>query len=301
MIERYAGELAALTTACCWTASYLFFTVAVRITGPQWLNRWRLLIAAVLLLGLHAAVYRVPVPLHVDGGRWLWLTLSGVVGFAVSDAFLFRALLYVGAHRTSLVTSLIPVVSAGLAWAAFGETMTRVQWLASGAVVLGILLVISARPRDLTAGEQRRTVMGVLFALGTVLTQSLRYIFSKQALSGDHLSALSANTVQILAATVSVWVVAFAVGRWRRDLAALSDPRAAAATLGGAIAGPFVGVTLSMVALSRAQLGVASTLMALPPILLLPLAAVVFRERISIRAVAGTIIAVGGVASLFLV
>ena len=167
--------------------------------------------------------------------------------------------------------------------------------------MLGISLVISARPRDLTVGEQRRTVVGVLFALGTVLTQSLRYIFSKQALSGESLSALSANTVQIVAATVSVWVVAFAVGRWKRDLIALYDPRAAAATLGGAFAGPFVGVTLSMVALSRAQLGVASTLMALPPILLLPLSAVIFRERVSIRAVVGTIIAVGGVASLFLV
>lgn len=301
MIERYSGELAALATACCWTASYLFFTVAVRITGPQWLNRWRLLIAAVLLLGAHAVVYGVPFPVHVDGGRWVWLTLSGVVGFAISDAFLFRALLYLGAHRTSLVTSLIPVVSAGLGWAAFGETMTRIQWLASGAVVLGISLVISARSSGRTAGEQRRTALGVLFAVGTVLTQSLRYIFSKQALSGESLSALSANTVQILAATVSVWGIAFAVGRWRQDLIVLSEPRAAAATLGGAFAGPFVGVTLSMVALSRAQLGVASTLMALPPILLLPLSAAIFRERVSIRAVVGTIIAVGGVASLFLV
>ncbi|HDS28997.1 MAG TPA: EamA family transporter, partial [Candidatus Acetothermia bacterium] len=156
------------------------------------------------------------------------------------------------------------------------------------------------RPRGMTGGQSHRTARGVLFALGTVLTQSLRYLFSKQALGEESLSALSANTVQILAATVSIWLVAFAAGRWKRDLDVLSNPRAAVVTLGGAVAGPFVGVTLSMVALAQARLGVASTLMALPPVLLLPLAVIFFGERVSIRAVAGTIVAVGGVASLFL-
>ncbi len=300
MHSTASGELAALGTACCWTLSYILFTVAVRVAGPKWLNRWRLTIAVVLLLVTHWIAFGRPLPIAGAWPVWGWLTLSGVVGFAISDAFLFRALYHIGAHRTSLVTSLIPVMSAAMAWLAFGETMTWVQLLAAVGVIAGIVLVVSARPsgpRD--AATARQTLRGVLFALGTVVTQSARYILSKKALA-DAFPPLSANVVQILAATVAVWVAAFLGGRWRNDLEPFGDRRAAGGMIGGAIAGPFVGVTLSMIALSQARVGIASTLMALQPVLLLPFAAFVLKEKIGIRAIAGTALAVAGVACLFL-
>jgi len=299
MFSGQLGELSALATACCWTASYLFFTVAVRLTGPKWLNRWRLTIAIMLLLIVHWVVYRTPLPFGADLSRWGWLTLSGVVGFAISDAFLFRALLYLGAHRTSLVTALIPVFSALLAWGIFGEQLTVVQMVSAGTIVAGIGLVISARPVGEEPAERKRILLGVLFALGTVGTQSLRYILSKQGLGGDF-PALSANVVQILAATIAVWLTAFFGGRWKKDFAVFRDRKASLTMIGGAIAGPFVGVTLSMVALANAQVGVASTLMALPPVLLLAYSYFILKEKVTARAVMGTALAVGGVACLFL-
>ena len=299
MFSGHLGELSALATACCWTASYLFFTVAVRLTGPKWLNRWRLTIAIMLLLIVHWVVYRTPLPFGADLSRWGWLTLSGVVGFAISDAFLFRALLYLGAHRTSLVTALIPVFSALLAWGIFGEQLTVVQMVSAGTIVAGIGLVISARPVGEEPAERKRILLGVLFALGTVGTQSLRYILSKQGLGGDF-PALSANVVQILAATIAVWLTAFFGGRWKKDFAVFRDRKASLTMIGGAIAGPFVGVTLSMVALANAQVGVASTLMALPPVLLLAYSYFILKEKVTARAVMGTALAVGGVACLFL-
>jgi len=299
MFSGHLGELSGLATAFCWTASYLFFTVAVRLAGPKWLNRWRLTIAIVLLLIVHWVVYRTPLPFGADLSRWGWLTLSGVIGFAISDAFLFRALLYLGAHRTSLVTALIPVFSALLAWGIFGEQLTFVQMVSAGTIVAGIGLVISARPVGEEPAERKRILLGVLFALGTVGTQSLRYILSKQGLGGDF-PALSANVVQILAATIAVWLTAFFGGRWKKDFAVFRDRKASLTMIGGAIAGPFVGVTLSMVALANAQIGVASTLMALPPVLLLAYSYFILKEKVTARAVMGTALAVGGVACLFL-
>jgi len=300
MFSAYQGELAGIATACCWTASYILFTIAVRIAGPKWLNRWRLSIAVVLLLIVHWVVYGTPLPFGADWGTWGWLTLSGVIGFAISDAFLFRALLHLGAHRTSLVTSLIPVMSALLAWTIFGEQLTLAQVLSSGAIVAGIALVISARPSGQEPTDRKVVVLGVMFALGTVATQSLRYILSKQALGGGF-PVLSANVVQILAATIAVWLAALFSGRWKKDLDVFRNRRAALSMIGGAIAGPFVGVTLSMVALAKAQIGIASTLMALPPVLLLPFAYFVLKENVGPRAVAGTMLAIGGVACLFLI
>ena len=299
MFSAHQGELAGLATACCWTASYLFFTIAVRLAGPKWLNRWRLTIAVALLLIVHWIVYRTPLPFGADWGRWGWLTLSGVIGFAISDAFLFRALLHLGAHRTSLVTALIPVFSALLAWGIFGEQLTLIQILSSGVIVMGIALVISARPVGEEPTSRKRIALGVMFALGTVGTQSLRYILSKQALGGEF-PALSANVVQILAATIAVWLAAFLGGRWKRDLDMFRNRKAAFSMIGGAISGPFVGVTLSMVALANAQIGIASTLMALPPVLLLAFSYFVLKEKVTPRAVVGTALAIGGVACLFL-
>ncbi|TFH06579.1 MAG: DMT family transporter [Candidatus Atribacteria bacterium] len=300
MLTAYQGELAGIATAFCWTVSYLLFTIAVRIAGPKWLNRWRLTVALLLLLVVHWAVYRTPLPFGADLGRWGWLTLSGVVGFAMSDAFLFRALLHLGAHRTSLVTSLIPVMSALLAWIIFDERLSLPQMLSAGAVVSGIALVISARPSSKETATRKEIMIGVLFALGTVVTQSLRYILSKQALGGEF-PALSANVVQILAATLAVWIAAMFGGRWKQDLAVFRNRRAAFSMIGGAMAGPFIGVTLSMVALANAQIGIASILMALPPVLLLAFSYVVLKEKVTPRAVAGTAFAISGVACLFLI
>lgn len=300
MLMAHSGELAAIATAFAWTAAYLFFTTAVRIAGAPWLNRWRLSVAVILLLSIHWVVYRTPLPFEADLSRWGWLMLSGVIGFAISDALLFRALLHLGAHRTSLVMALVPAFSALLAWVAFSEQLTWAQLLSSGAIVLGIALVISARPAGNEPTGRKEVMLGVLFALGTVVAQSLRYILSKQAMAGGGLPPLSANVGQILAGTVTLWILASFGKGWKKDLELLRNRKAAFCMIGGAIVGPVIGVTLSLVALNRAPVGIASTLMALSPVLLLGFTIVVLKEKTTLKATVGTALAVGGVACLFL-
>ena len=298
MLTERIGEIAALGTALLWSLTYVQFTLAVRSLGPARLNRLRLLIALGFLFCTHAVVFHTPVPFDAEAERWAWLIVSGVVGFTISDALLFSALLRLGAHRTSMVTALIPVVSALLAWAVFGERLTATQIGGSLATLSGIAVVISARPNS--EGVRRNGLwIGVLFALGTVVTQSIRYILSKRGMAGDF-PALSANTMQILAATVAAWIPAVLRKDVRRSFEALAKDHVLTPTVGGAMAGPFLGVTLSMVALTRASVGTASTLMALVPVFLLPFSHFVLKERITLRAILGTGLAVGGVAFLFL-
>lgn len=87
----------------------------------------------------------------------------------------------------------------------------------------------------------------------------------------------------------------------RGSLAPLRERTVVLSTIGGAFTGPFLGVSLSLVALSAAPVGIASTLMALTPVFLLPISRFAFKERITLRATIGTALAVGGVAVLFLV
>ncbi|MEA3239895.1 MAG: DMT family transporter [Candidatus Bipolaricaulota bacterium] len=301
MIATHWGEIAALGTAVLWTMTYLQFTVAVRRIGASLLNRTRLTVALAFLVLAHLIVHGTPFPLDAEAARWGWLILSGVIGFAISDALLFRSLLHLGAHRTALLMALIPVASALFAWGTLGEELTAIQAVAALVTVSGIVLVISTRSSDREAANtSRRTSFGILCALGAVVAQSLRYILSKQGMSGGF-PILSTNVMQILAATVAVWIVAAFRGTIRGSLAPLRERTAVLSTVGGAFTGPFLGVSLSLVALSAAPVGIASTLMALMPVFLLPVSRFAFKERITLRATIGTALAVGGVAVLLLV
>jgi drug/metabolite transporter (DMT)-like permease len=294
----HIGEWAAVGTAALWSGSYLAFTAAVRRIGADRVNRLRLLMAVVVLAAVHFAVYGVPLP-GADASRWLWLSLSGVIGFTIADAFLFRALYHLGPHRTSVVTSLIPVSSALLAWATLGETLSGIQFVGVAVTVSAVILIVSARPAPAEGEAGRNPRLGVLFALGTVAAQSARYLLSVRGMAGGF-PVLSTNVMQILAAALGAWLLAIPRGEWRKTLGALRDATAAKATAAGALVGPVLGVTLSLVALQSSQVGVASTLMALTPVFLLPLTAILFRERVTWRSLLGTVLAVAGVAVLWL-
>ena len=71
-------------------------------------------------------------------------------------------------------------------------------------------------------------------------------------------------------------------------------------TLAGAVLGPFLGVWLSLVSATHTKLGIGATLMATAPIMMLPLARMAYGDRPRPAAVAGTFVAVLGVACLFL-
>jgi drug/metabolite transporter (DMT)-like permease len=67
----------------------------------------------------------------------------------------------------------------------------------------------------------------------------------------------------------------------------------------GAFIGPLIGVSLSLFAIQHTNIGIASTIIALPPIFLLPVGHFIFKERVTWRAILGTMIAITGVALLF--
>jgi drug/metabolite transporter (DMT)-like permease len=293
------GEIAALATAASWSLSYVFFTIAVRAIGSISLNRLRLTIALGFLIVAHLVASGTPFPFHAALFRWRWLSLSGIVGFAISDTLLFQALFFLGAHRCSLVMVLVPVISALLAWGIFGEVLKPIQGAAVLLVVGGIALVLWKRDVSKERLSSRSTLLGILCALGAACAQSLRYILSKQGMAGGF-PVLSANVIQILAATIAAWAWALISRHDRPTFEKLRHPRARWTTFAGAFTGPFLGVTLSLVALQLAPVGIASTLMALPPVFLLPISRFVFKEPIHLRAVAGTILAVTGVALIFL-
>jgi drug/metabolite transporter (DMT)-like permease len=139
---------------------------------------------------------------------------------------------------------------------------------------------------------------GILLGLGGALGQAGGLVLSKYGM-GDY-DPFAATQIRVIAGTVSFAVIFVFIGWWPRTIAALRDRRAMGFTTLGAFFGPFLGVSLSLAAVKFTQAGVAASLMSLMPVLIIPPAILIKKERISPRAIAGAGFAVAGAALLFL-
>jgi drug/metabolite transporter (DMT)-like permease len=170
-----------------------------------------------------------------------------------------------------------------------------------GLTVAGVSWVVLER-RDHAAGEQgdiRRYVWGILFGLVAAITQAAGLITAKKGLGGDF-PALSGHVIRMLVGTAAIWLVAAGQRQVRTTLAQVASRPPAARDLAlGSLLGPFIGVWFSLAAVQLTEVGIASTLMGLVPIFMLPIGYFVFKERFGWQAVAGTVVAVAGVAMLF--
>lgn len=296
-MNHFFGEFAALGTALCWSFGSILFTISSRRLGHNTVNRLRLLVALFLLMIAHYISFGRFFPSVATQHHWFWFGLSGIIGFAIGDMLLFRAFVLLGARISMLLMALVPVFGTFIAWLFLGELLTLSQIFAITIVITGIIWVVAQHQQN--GHHKNHYLIGILCGLGGAMGQALGLILSKKGLV-DNYSALSGNIIRVLVASCLLWLITIIRGRVPHTLKKLSDRKGAAAMIGGAFFGPFLGVWLSLVAVQNTYVGIASTLMALPPIFLIPLSRWIFREKISIGAIIGTIVAIFGVALIFL-
>lgn len=295
----FLGEGAALLTAVFWAASSSVFAAIGARAGAQVVNRGRLLISLMFLVGLHWLVEGTPWPLEVGQSRWLWLGVSSLLGLVIGDVLLFQAFASIGARLSMLVMATVPIQGALLSWALLGERLSGIQ---SAGVVLGsagVLAVLLGRGGRPTHLDGRAYGVGLLFAFGGAIGQVANLLTARLALQ-DAYSALSATFIRTLIAVVILWVIAGLRGSIGRTIRGCLAPGIRGRLVLGSLVGPAVGIWLSMVAIQFAPIGVASTLMALPPVLLVLWEVGVRRKPLGPGAVLGTLIAFAGVGLIFL-
>jgi drug/metabolite transporter (DMT)-like permease len=296
---RFAGEFAALGTAVCWAAGSNLFAAAGQRMGSVVLNRLRITVACGFL-GLALLVTRgSPWPVWATPAQVGLLALSGLIGFVVGDAYYFRALVILGPGRAALVASLAPLFTALLGWPVLGEIPGSLALLGMALTVGGIAWVLWERGRSERTHVEGSVLVGVLAGVLGAAGQAGGYVISKLALRSG-LDPLSATVIRICAAAVAVWAIATAQGQVGRSARALRDRRGAWFMVGGAFCGPFLGVTLSLTALTFIEAGVAASITAFYPVLAILLAARFHGERLTMRTLVGALVAVAGVVVLFM-
>jgi drug/metabolite transporter (DMT)-like permease len=293
------GEIAALLTAICYSISSIFFTFAGKKYGPLVSNRLRLVVAIILLGIIHWVIYGSPIPFNAGVERWFWLGISGIVGLAIGDLFLFQSYISLGPRLGLLFLSLSPALASVLAWLLLGESL-------SGGHILGIVLTLAGITWVvLESSNKEKSTPGVNVG-GTHMMSWKGIISGLIAATGQafglkgNFPALSGNAIRMTAAFLALWLVAIIQRQVVSTFQQVNYQRSGMLyILGGAIFGPLIGVSLSLFAIQNTNIGIASTIIALPPIFLLPIGYFIFKEQISWRAVTGTLIAVAGVGLLF--
>ncbi|MCG2786751.1 MAG: DMT family transporter [Anaerolineae bacterium] len=293
------GEFSALFTSFCWAMSAVGFSNATSVLGSQVTNRLRVVLALIALIVINTVLYGKPIPFDAGLERWGWLTLSGVIGLALGDAFLFSSYRHIGPRLGLLLLSLAPVFSAVIAWGLFGETLTFMQMLGIAVTLGGISWVVLVRGEE-NGQSQHDWRKGILFGILAALGQAAGLVLSKQGM-GDNFSPFAATLIRMIAAVASLWIVALFQGQAVKTVqTVIANPKGLRWAIFGAFFGPVFGVSASLLAVQHTAVGVASTIMALPPVVMLPISYFFYKEKLNWQSILGTLVAIGGVALLFL-
>lgn len=304
----YLGEVSALLTAMCWTVSSATFAVSSRRAGAAATNHFRLWLALPVLWLLVWVTTGRPWPGELGAARTGLLVASGVIGLVLGDLGYFVALARIGPRVASVLMTTWPAFA--LLFGLFlGEWPDAGMLLGVSLTVCGVLLVL-LRSRETSNWNpdltRRQWAWGVAGALLGAVGQALGAILARRAMAaGPDLplggAPLDATLVRMAAGVFGAQIVALVQRRPFDGLAVLRDRRALAGALCGTAFGPVLGIWLSMVAMHHArEVGVASALIATTPLFMMPVAWRFYRARIGALGLIGTLLAVGGVAVLFL-
>lgn len=301
------GVAAGLATAILWTATAICFEVSGRRLGSLTVNVLRLVIAALLFLALSLVRTHTLLPPGLSLGAWRDLGLSGFVGFVLGDLMLFQAFVLIGARLSMLIYATVPAMTAIGGYLFLGEVLGARVTSGMAVTAAGIAMAVLGGRRHTNAAPTNRRRLGVVLALGGSAGQAAGLLLGKVGSRG--IDAFAATQIRVLVALVGFAALVLVLGQTKtvlRPLACLlpQGDRATRLTLAlltlGAVLGPFLGVSLGLLSAQLLPAGVASTLMSLEPILLVPAAIVLFHERVTIREWVGTFVALAGVAILAL-
>jgi drug/metabolite transporter (DMT)-like permease len=252
-----------------------------------------------------------PFPLYADGKAWFWLSLSGFVGYLLGDYCLFNSYIWIGSRFGQLFMTLAPPTAALAGWIMLGETLSWNALLGMMVTLTGI--GISVLNKGTTNKlSLKLPLKGVLFGIGAGVGQGIGLVLSKVGMTCYEFSIpASEEVVADLMPFASTFIraVTGAVGflcvmgfqkQFHTLVTSARDRKGMNAALWATITGPFIGVSLSLMAVQYTEAGIASTLMALTPVFIIWPAHLLFNQKVTFKEVIGACISVIGVSLFFI-
>lgn len=302
----FLGELISIGVAFSWTATALLSEYGSKRMGNLTLNVLRMSLTLIFSLILFWYSTGSPIPTGGSVEAYGWMLLSGLVGYVIGDFCLFQCYIIIGSRFGQLFMTLAPLSAALTAWITLGQHMAPKSILAMLITLLGISISVLGR------GERHRLSLklplnGVLFAIGAALCQGVGLVLSKIGMNHydtgtipDWLVPFSANFFRCIAGIIGFTILMYFRQGFRPLRQAIHDTKGMTVATATTIFGPFVGVGFSLMAVQYTSAGIASTLMALTPIIIILPSYLLFREPITWKSILGALISVFGVSLFFL-
>ena len=306
----YIGELISIGVAFSWTATALLSEFGSKRLGNLTLNVLRMGLALLFSLVLFGVVTGNPLPAGVPAEACGWMLLSGLVGYVIGDFCLFQCYILIGSRFGQLFMTLAPLSAALMAWITLGQQMKPMSIVAMLVTLFGIGISVLGRGNHHMV-SLKLPLNGVLFAIGAAMCQGIGLVLSKIGMDhydmasmakagvSEWLIPFSANFYRCIAGIIGFTVLLYfrdGIGHLRE---AMHDRKGLTVAIATTIFGPFVGVGFSLMAVQYTAAGIASTLMAMTPIIILLPSYWLFHEKITWKAVLGAFISVIGVSLFF--
>lgn len=325
----FLGELISIFVALSWTATALFAEVGSKRMGALSFNTIRMALSLLFLVLTLWLVMGVPYPRYADGSTWGWLLLSGVVGYVIGDYCLMQGYIHIGSRFGQLFMTLSAPTAAITGRIFLGEQMHPVAILGMVVTLSGIAMSILSKSDDTEHHVIRFKLpaKGIFYAAMAGICQGFGLVLSKMGLQhydtalaamGISPNAVFEDAVLHLPVSISVPFAATTIRAYigligfflslmlfskdglTKLHSAVRDSKAMWCVLGSTIFGPFIGVSASLLATQYTAAGIAQTLFALTPILIIAPAAILFHQKVTLREVIGAIISVVGVCLFFI-
>ncbi|PIQ08770.1 MAG: hypothetical protein COW71_10035 [Ignavibacteriales bacterium CG18_big_fil_WC_8_21_14_2_50_31_20] len=292
----FLGEIAALFAAILWSVNAIVLSEALNKVGSFNVNIGRLFFASIFLL-FTIIIFSLPYNLYWQ--QYLYLILSGIIGLVIGDLGMLKSYQLIGPRLGMLMMSFVPSISVILAFLFLDEVLTTNQIL--GIIITSIGLAIVILQKKPISEKFHFTIEGGFYGLIAAVGQAVGLIFAKEAFNFAELNEFVAAFIRIVFSLILLILLGRFLGISKNPIRVFkNDKSALKLIIWGAILGPFLGITASLIAISNTNVGIASTLMATVPILMLPISKFYYKEELTLFSILGTVFAVFGIAVIFL-
>jgi drug/metabolite transporter (DMT)-like permease len=298
------GVIIALLTTVCWSIGIFPFTEASKRFGTAALNQYRLFLGWLVISILIICFY----PISIIGlfsipqfNHYLFLGLSGIIGFTIGDYFSFTSFKILGPKLGSLYTTIAPGAALLAGFLILGQTMNFVGVIGICITISGVIWLTLSK-KDKKASEKagfERDPKGILFGLIGALCQGTGLVLSKLGMDSyeEKLPTLHAVWIRLLFAFGAAFFIAIVTGRMKANSMPVfkNQNNGLPFMFLGTLFGPVLGVSFSLLAIQHLSVATAQTIFALLPIVVLPINYFYYKEKITIQAIFACAIAVLGV------
>ena len=287
MDRHFVYGLVALASAASWALGTVLWRKIGEEISPFSMNLGKGVIGSLYLAATFLVIRLEPMSMN----DFVYLGISGLLGITLGDTFFFLSLMHLGPTLSSLMGTLVPVSVAFAAVVFLDERPSVAAWAGIVLIVAGVAWVV--KERQSRQGAVQSTSRGVALRLLSILFMTAGIICAKIGVRS--VPAVQATLVRMLwgVAGLLLWgCLSRQLPAW---VAPLKNPRLLRKVSVIVFIVVFGGFWLSLLSLKHLDASLAGALGSTAPLFILPIAAIVLGEKISLRAGLATALAVGGV------